>query len=64
MVKKNEINVIYIVTKLELGGAQKVCIALFDGLKKTLSIMAYIWNRRSVSTRVKKKKKCYSSRLS
>ena len=26
--------VVYIITKLELGGAQKVCLALFDGLKK------------------------------
>ena len=25
--------VVYIITKLELGGAQKVCLALFDGLK-------------------------------
>lgn len=34
MGKKKEIHVIYIVTKLELGGAQKVCLALFDALQK------------------------------
>lgn len=34
MKKKSEIYVIYIVTKLELGGAQKVCLALFDALQK------------------------------
>jgi len=30
---KKEIQVLYIITKLELGGAQKVCISLFDGLQ-------------------------------
>lgn len=34
MGKKKEIHVIYIVTKLELGGAQKVCLALFKALQK------------------------------
>lgn len=29
------INVLYIITKLELGGAQKVCLSLFKGVKKT-----------------------------
>lgn len=33
MSKKN-IQVIYIITKLELGGAQKVCLSLFQGLSK------------------------------
>lgn len=32
--KHNEITVIYIITKLELGGAQKVCLSLFNGLKE------------------------------
>lgn len=32
--KKKEIPVVYIITKLELGGAQKVCLSLVDGLKK------------------------------
>ncbi|MFT6765313.1 MAG: glycosyltransferase involved in cell wall biosynthesis [Alteromonas naphthalenivorans] len=34
MGKKKEIHVIYIVTKLELGGAQKVCLSLFNELQK------------------------------
>jgi glycosyltransferase involved in cell wall biosynthesis len=29
-----KIHVVYIITKLELGGAQKVCLTLFDGLAK------------------------------
>lgn len=33
MKNKKEIQVLYIITKLELGGAQKVCISLFDGIK-------------------------------
>ena len=31
--KKKEIQVLYIVTKLELGGAQKVCLSLLNGLR-------------------------------
>ncbi len=31
--QKNQ-TVVYIITKLELGGAQKVCLALLDGLRK------------------------------
>jgi glycosyltransferase involved in cell wall biosynthesis len=34
MKHKKEIVVVYIVTKLELGGAQRVCLALVDGLRK------------------------------
>lgn len=34
MNKKKEIHVLYIITKLELGGAQKVCLTLFDELQK------------------------------
>lgn len=34
MKHKHSLHVIYIITKLELGGAQKVCLALFDGIKK------------------------------
>lgn len=30
----SSIHVIYLITKLELGGAQKVCLTLFDGLSK------------------------------
>lgn len=30
--KKKNIQVVYIITKLELGGAQKVCLSLFNGL--------------------------------
>ena len=33
MQKKENVPVISIVTKLELGGAQKVCLSLFEGLK-------------------------------
>ena len=33
--KKKEIQVLYIITKLELGGAQKVCLSLIEGLRKT-----------------------------
>ncbi|MBX9704392.1 MAG: hypothetical protein K2X39_09595, partial [Silvanigrellaceae bacterium] len=33
MSKKKEILVVYILTKLELGGAQKVCLSLFNGFK-------------------------------
>lgn len=31
--KKKELHVLYIITKLELGGAQKVCLSLFQGLR-------------------------------
>src|SRR5690348_6136988 len=30
----NDLHVLYIITQLELGGAQKVCLALFNELKK------------------------------
>lgn len=33
MKNKKEIQVLYIITKLELGGAQKVCLSLLDGIK-------------------------------
>lgn len=33
--KKKEIHVVYVITKLELGGAQKVCLSLLDGLRKS-----------------------------
>ncbi|MFC1841951.1 glycosyltransferase [Candidatus Dependentiae bacterium] len=33
MKNKKEIQVLYVITKLELGGAQKVCLSLFDGLQ-------------------------------
>ncbi|MBU4269753.1 hypothetical protein KKE07_02645, partial [Candidatus Dependentiae bacterium] len=29
-----KVNVLFIITKLELGGAQKVCLSLLDGVKK------------------------------
>ncbi len=32
MKQKKDIHVLYIITKLELGGAQKVCLSLFQGL--------------------------------
>lgn len=34
MKPKPEIKLVYIITKLELGGAQKICLSLFEGLKK------------------------------
>ena len=34
MQEKNEMAVVYIITKLELGGAQKVCLSLFEQLAK------------------------------
>lgn len=30
-----DLHVVYIITKLELGGAQKVCLSLFEGLKES-----------------------------
>lgn len=30
--KQNQLHVVYIITKLELGGAQKVCLSLFNGM--------------------------------
>ena len=32
--KKKDIHIVYIITKLELGGAQKVCLSLFKGLQQ------------------------------
>ena len=34
MKDKNHVLVLFIITKLELGGAQKVCLSLFKGLRK------------------------------
>ena len=33
MKQKNHLHIVYIITKLELGGAQKVCLELFNGLQ-------------------------------
>jgi len=33
--KKKEMQVLYIITKLELGGAQKICLSLFEQLQST-----------------------------
>lgn len=33
--EKKEFHVVYIITKLELGGAQKVCLSLFEGLAQS-----------------------------
>ncbi|KKP36189.1 MAG: hypothetical protein UR26_C0001G0233 [candidate division TM6 bacterium GW2011_GWF2_32_72] len=33
--KKKKLSVVYIITKLELGGAQKVCLSLFEQLNET-----------------------------
>lgn len=35
MKKKKDVHVIQFITKLELGGAQKVCLSLFNGLKQS-----------------------------
>jgi glycosyltransferase involved in cell wall biosynthesis len=37
MDKKKELAVVYIITKLELGGAQKVCLALFNQINKDIT---------------------------
>ncbi len=31
----HDLHIVYIITKLELGGAQKVCLSLFEGLKQS-----------------------------
>lgn len=31
----NDLHIVYLITKLELGGAQKVCLSLFEGLKQS-----------------------------
>ncbi len=36
--KKKEIQVLYIITKLELGGAQKICLSLLNGLRNNGNI--------------------------
>ena len=33
--KSSEVAVLYIITKLELGGAQKVCLSLLNGVKQS-----------------------------
>ncbi|MCX5922674.1 MAG: glycosyltransferase [Candidatus Dependentiae bacterium] len=35
MKQKNDLHVLYIITKLELGGAQKVCLSLLEGLESS-----------------------------
>lgn len=37
MKQKNSLKIIYIITKLELGGAQKVCLSLFNGLPEHMA---------------------------
>ncbi len=37
MDKKKELAVVYIITKLELGGAQKVCLALFNQVNENIT---------------------------
>lgn len=43
-----KINVLYVLTKLELGGAQKVCLSLFDGVNKSGSFAALISGNEGV----------------
>lgn len=40
--KQKKIAVIYVITKLELGGAQKVCTTLFDHLKEKPHIQTFL----------------------
>ncbi len=40
MKKKSSVHVIQIITKLELGGAQKVCLALMEGLGKGATLIS------------------------
>ena len=35
MKQKNQLHILYIITKLELGGAQKVCLSLLDGMQQS-----------------------------
>ncbi len=39
---ENKLHVVYILTKLELGGAQKVCLALFKGIRELGGITTII----------------------
>jgi glycosyltransferase involved in cell wall biosynthesis len=40
MKQKSRAHIVQIVTKLELGGAQKVCLALMEGLKKDATLIS------------------------
>lgn len=42
MQKKKQLSILYIITKLELGGAQKVCLSLFQGLPKEGALTSLI----------------------
>lgn len=44
----NKIDIVYILTKLELGGAQKVCLSLIEGLSKKNSKVALISGNQGV----------------
>lgn len=44
----NEISVLYIITKLELGGAQKVCLSLLHGVKESGIYAGLVTGREGV----------------
>lgn len=56
MEEKKEITLIYIITKLELGGAQKVCITLFNGLNKNFNTYLITSQDGQLVSKIKDKK--------
>ncbi|MFA5075282.1 MAG: glycosyltransferase [Candidatus Babeliales bacterium] len=55
MSSSNKIHVLYILTKLELGGAQKVCLSLIEGLKNKSDFVGLIsGNQGALVDEVKK----------
>ncbi|MFC1894485.1 glycosyltransferase [Candidatus Dependentiae bacterium] len=48
MESKKKVSVLYILTKLELGGAQKVCLALLKGIKEKKSFSSLISGSQGV----------------
>ena len=58
--EKKELHVLYIITKLELGGAQKVCLSLFEGLHNNGNNTFLIsGNEGPLATHVQNKKNVY-----
>ncbi len=51
-----EIQILYIITKLELGGAQKVCLSLHEGLNQQKATAVLISNNEGVLTEKVKNK--------
>ncbi|MEX0939802.1 MAG: glycosyltransferase [Candidatus Babeliales bacterium] len=49
--KKREIQVLYIITKLELGGAQKVCLSLLKGIQQSGHVGLIISGKEGLLTK-------------